>query len=119
MPKDVSAVSKVAIKCGNRMLFLQKKTGEWELPGGHLVKGEKYTKGAIREVQEETGIKLKRLKVIVKQKDFTLFLAEVKTLNVLLSDEHINYGWFKSKAANKLRITQSTKLNWKRIFSQF
>jgi 8-oxo-dGTP pyrophosphatase MutT (NUDIX family) len=119
MSRDIDAVAKVAVKCGGTMLFLQKSSKEWELPGGHLVTGEKFTKGAKREVHEETGINLTRLKVIVKQKNFMLFSAAVKVRNVTLSDEHIDYGWFSIKAAKKLKVTEATVLNWKRIISQF
>lgn len=36
-------------------LFI-KRDGKWDLPKGHLEKGESIEEGAIREVEEETGI---------------------------------------------------------------
>lgn len=41
-----------------------KSAGEWCLPGGKLDFGETFEEGAIREVQEETGITIKNPKVI-------------------------------------------------------
>jgi len=38
--------------------------GTWTLPGGKLEFGEEFEEGAIREVAEETSIKLNSVKVI-------------------------------------------------------
>ena len=72
MVDDTDNVSKVVMLWKNKCLFLQKDDKTWELPGGHLNVGEKFKTGAIREVFEETGIKLTKLKLILKQKDFRL-----------------------------------------------
>lgn len=37
--------------------------GSWTVPGGHLDFGEKIEQGAKREVFEETGIKIKNVKI--------------------------------------------------------
>ena len=39
---------------------------EWHLPGGHIKKGETDEEALIREIQEETGIKIKVLHYIDK-----------------------------------------------------
>ncbi len=41
-----------------------RSAGEWSLPGGKLEWGETFEDGAIREVLEETGIKIKNTQVI-------------------------------------------------------
>jgi 8-oxo-dGTP diphosphatase len=41
-----------------------RSAGEWCLPGGKLEWGETFEEGAIREVQEETGITIKDPQVI-------------------------------------------------------
>lgn len=43
--------------------------GTWTMPGGKLEYGETFEQGAIREVLEETGIKLNKLKVICINND--------------------------------------------------
>ena len=34
----------------------------WTFPGGHLIKGESFTDCAIREIKEETGLRLRKVK---------------------------------------------------------
>jgi 8-oxo-dGTP diphosphatase len=41
-----------------------RSAGEWSLPGGKMEWGETFEEGAIREVLEETGIKIKNPQVI-------------------------------------------------------
>ena len=43
--------------------------GTWTMPGGKLHFGETFEEGAIREVLEETGIKLHNVKVICVNQD--------------------------------------------------
>jgi 8-oxo-dGTP diphosphatase len=43
--------------------------GTWTMPGGKLEFGESFEDGAKREVYEETGIKLKKVKVICVNND--------------------------------------------------
>jgi 8-oxo-dGTP diphosphatase len=38
------------------LLILQKKSGKWLPPGGHLVTGEEPHKGVLRELVEEIGV---------------------------------------------------------------
>ena len=48
---------------------LLKGAGTWTMPGGKLHFGETFEQGAIREVMEETGIKLNSAKVIAINND--------------------------------------------------
>lgn len=115
--QDVDDVSKVIILWSKRCLVLQKNNKEWELPGGHLNLGETYKQGAIREVREETGIKLGKLKTIIKQKQFRMFVSPAKVIKVKLSDEHINYKWVNRREFIKLKLTKSTLINLKSILN--
>ena len=48
----------------NRILFCHRTDHDlWNLPGGHLEKGEAPWKGIIREVKEETGFDVKVVKM--------------------------------------------------------
>lgn len=118
MPKDIKSVAKVVIKWKNMCLFL-KRAGDntWELPGGHLEAGETFKQGAKREVEEETNIKLSKLKLLRKQKDFCLFTATPKVIKVILSDEHVDYAWVTKKAVGKLKLSQATYKNIKLILN--
>ena len=42
------------------------KKNEWALPGGHVKKGETIEEGAKRELLEETGVKVDKLKFLVE-----------------------------------------------------
>src|SRR5579871_3070323 len=55
-------VSTIITDKENRILFVREAKeihrGKWNLPGGHVEKGEQLRDGAIREVQEETCLHL-------------------------------------------------------------
>jgi len=57
----------VLIKKDDKILFLQRKNahgeGSWCPPGGHLEFNEEFEECAKREVLEETGIKIKNIKI--------------------------------------------------------
>lgn len=46
---------------GDRLLILQKQSGDWVLPKGHIEAGEMPSDAALREVREETGIETRIL----------------------------------------------------------
>ena len=116
MPVDSDKVSKVIMLWRGRCLFLSCVDGKgWELPGGHLNVGEKFRDGACREVFEETGIKITKLKPVIIQTKFKLFCCTPKTVKVTLSDEHTDYAWVNLRGLRKLKITDATKQNIKTI----
>lgn len=52
-------IAKVAIQHGDKVLMGKRRdNGKWTFPGGHLEPDEDYLQGALREVQEETGLEL-------------------------------------------------------------
>ena len=55
MKKETSAGGVVVV--GNAILLLRKYNGDWVLPKGRIKQGEELTDTALREVQEETGVK--------------------------------------------------------------
>lgn len=124
--EDIKAVSKVVVMSGKKILFLQRmdagtheKNSEWELPGGHLNKSERYIEGARREVYEETGISVTKLKVIYKEKDFVLFIAKPKIIKIRLSHEHKDYKWVGKKSIFNLNLSKPSKKNIKHILKCF
>jgi 8-oxo-dGTP diphosphatase len=52
----------------NKFIMGQRKgahgEGSWSVPGGHLDFGETIEKGAQREVMEETGVRIKNIKIV-------------------------------------------------------
>ncbi|OLS03297.1 NUDIX hydrolase [Tissierella creatinophila] len=55
MRKEISSGGVVIF--GNTILLLKKYNGDWVLPKGRVEKGETLPAAALREVQEETGVK--------------------------------------------------------------
>ena len=53
-------VSTIAVRQGGKLLLGRRRdNGKWTTPGGHLDPGEKPLAGAVRELLEETGLKVK------------------------------------------------------------
>lgn len=91
----------------------------WSLPKGNVEEGEENLAAALRETEEETGIKKEELKIIegfkkeekyfYKENDILIsktahyFLAEyIGDKEITLSFEHINFKWATLKEAFEL-----------------
>jgi bis(5'-nucleosidyl)-tetraphosphatase len=100
-------------------LILHYDAEHWDFPKGHLETGEDEIKAAVRELEEETGIK--EIKIIegfreiisyyFKDKNNNLihkyvmfFLAETNEKKVKLSSEHKGFIWLPFKNAHE-RVT--------------
>jgi 8-oxo-dGTP pyrophosphatase MutT (NUDIX family) len=99
------------------------KSDYWDLPKGHIEKGETLEETAKREVKEETGINdiemIPGFGETVKYffnaegknilKFVTFFLAETKTKNVVISNEHLGYRWLPIKEAEEKIMFKNAK----------
>ena len=100
----------------------------WDLPKGHIEKGENPEETAKREVKEETGLEdieiVPAFKETIKYffrwegknilKFVTFYLAETKTKDVKISGEHIGFKWLLYKES----IKQLTFKNAKEILQK-
>ena len=76
VPNDTKMVAKaIILDSKNNVLFLkrsdyvEKFSGEWDLPGGQLKEGETLLDGLVREVKEETGFCVKKPITFFKRLD--------------------------------------------------
>lgn len=94
--------------------------GSWEAVHGHIDPGETPVAAALREIQEETGLKPERLYSLSRAEAFyrhsenevvliPVFAALVaRNAKVKLSEEHDEHEWLRSQAAR-------VRMSWPRI----
>jgi 8-oxo-dGTP pyrophosphatase MutT (NUDIX family) len=119
--KKVISAGLIVIRRSNegiRYLVLYHGGSYWNFPKGKMESEERSWQTAIREVNEETGLKNSELKLFRNFKtkeEFTfragkekifkiviLYLAETKQSHIKVSREHEGYGWFTYKEAKRI-----------------
>ena len=107
VPNDINTVAKVVlIDEQDRVLFLkrsdymEKFAGEWDLPGGHLKQNENLIDGLRREVQEESGLSVRKPKLVDVQGNLHFFYAKYDSEPVKISHEHTDFKFFEKKDLN-------------------
>lgn len=75
--------------------------GYWSIFGGAIEPGETEAECAIRELYEETGVKIDNHQLIPSKtiehdrSTFTIFFARTHSMpKVFLNEEHLESGWF-------------------------
>ena len=90
--------------------------GKWEIPGGKVKKCEFFDEALKREYLEETGLKINVDSLYnVVQNDYTacktnekvksvqlIMKVTCETDNVIISEEHDEYGWFTKKEVEEM-----------------
>lgn len=65
----------------NILMGIRNDNGKWTTPGGHLEAGEDPYEGALRELEEETGLDAEHIQLVkveyVKEKNMMLYLFKV------------------------------------------
>lgn len=127
MKKETSAGAVVFFeKTNNKNYFLNKQTrreylllnylgGHWDLPRGHIEMHENPIETVLREVEEETQLKVKIIKGFERKitfsfkhenefviKDVIFYLAKANSQKVILSEEHKGYVWLPYREAKEL-----------------
>jgi 8-oxo-dGTP diphosphatase len=74
---SVSAIGVVADPAGRVLLQRRRDNGAWEPPGGVLELDERITDGLIREVREETGIRVEPVVLTGVYKSMTHAVIEM------------------------------------------
>lgn len=125
-----------AVVKNNKILVVKRASDDdsypnlWELPSGKKEPLEKVTDSVVREVFEETGLKVKVLDTIFsfnfsiekesEIKDFTQIIFAVETVGenqVELSGEHQEFKWIAESELDSLNISEETKEGIKKAFN--
>jgi mutator protein MutT len=103
----------------NNVLLLKNERDEWELPGGRLEKYEEPEECVIREIQEELGINCNVENIIDswvyevfegKSVFIVTYLCKcTDTTNILISEEHIEYKWFRIEEIKSATMPEGYK----------
>ncbi len=122
----LSKRSRVLLVCGDEFLAVRGwlATGKWSLPGGGLRWEEDPRKGTLRELHEETGVKIaasnlrfmfeKRYKESGLPMDCYCFFAEVKKKPAIKARwlEITDVKWLPLKNAPNLSHDTKTAVKW-------
>jgi 8-oxo-dGTP pyrophosphatase MutT (NUDIX family) len=96
---------------GIKFLLLYRRGNYWNFPKGHFKTGERSIDTALRELEEETGVKKSELRIIPNFRAYEkfyfrvgdqgiydtviLFLAETHKADIKIAPrEHSGFGWF-------------------------
>ena len=115
-----------------KFLLLNYPSKHWDFVKGKMEKGETFHETALRETNEETGITDVEFLDGFKQeieyyfradnqdihKKVIFFLGKTKTLNIILSDEHLDYMWLDFRDA-LMKITYNNAKNLLKKSSEF
>lgn len=113
-----------------RFLLLQcpeneKHKSYWQPVTGGIEEGENDVQACLREIREETGLdlesglakKLMDYRVYGPGKELhkTVFLAQTRGVDILLSDEHVAYRWAEPVDVLHLLLWGSNKATFERV----
>lgn len=117
----ISSVMSIILNSSGSILILKDRKRRWTLAGGQIDKHESQTQALLREVKEETGLKIKLLKKLWKTtkrygkknkkraKVFLSLVSKKASRKLKLSFEHLKAKWVKPKAALKMLIPRHAK----------
>jgi len=97
LPDTTQVVKLVLMNKDRHVLFLRrsnyvkKYAGELDLPGGHVKEGESLLDGLVREVEEETSLRIFRATLYTKKENIAYFRSIYEKGRVNLSNEHTEY----------------------------
>lgn len=110
------------------LLIKNKRSAHWGFPKGHIEKGETPEQTALREVLEETGLKIELLPEFTSrseytiqgkvEKNVTIFLAKALTNIVRLQEEEIDgFKWLGYNDAMKTLKFENDKSILRKAFA--
>ena len=129
----INFAAKALVISDDKFLAVRKKSiasDKFELPGGKMEFGETAEETVVREVLEETGLKIRPVKLLdtwnyvaeTFQVTGIIYLCVTDDNHIVLSDEHECYEWLAAKPEsfekmNRLFRFQMFKWNWNELFN--
>jgi uncharacterized membrane-anchored protein YhcB (DUF1043 family) len=111
--EDTNMVSKVIITDDSGKILILKRSDEgnmWDLPGGHLKKGENPEAGAYRETKEETNLDISGLNTLKTHENTHFFKCGAPKGDISLqNDEHTDFMWANPKEIDKYDMKSHLK----------
>lgn len=114
---------------GKFLIMHKKENGVWELPGGRMEFGEAAEDTIVREIAEETGLKIKPVRLldtwnyIARDYQITgiIYLCEIISGEVTLSEEHDRFEWVDADGTIVEKLVnvfkeRMIKWNWSDIY---
>jgi len=132
-PNSIRPATAVALfnSIGEILLLHRKDNDKWTMPGGTLDFGESLTQCAIREVHEETGLKIRITGLIgtytdphiliaysdgeVRQEFTFVYAAEIEAGNLKIDDESKEASWVPLMSAVELPLAESQRRRLKDV----
>ena len=109
---DIDKVAKVIIYDDDKVLIMKRNNDgdDWDLPGGHLEKGESTEEGATRETKEETNLDVNKLQYVSQDKRITFYQCKRPAGNIKLQqEEHTDFKWIKPVEITNYQMRDSLK----------
>ena len=124
------------------LLVKHKKYNKWVQPGGHIEPDELPEEAAVREVYEETGIKIKLLGIRFPREDdcirplgiqknrnklgethidiiYPAIPMNPANCNPIISEESLEAGWFSLNELDNLSVFQDIKITMEYILKYY
>jgi ADP-ribose pyrophosphatase YjhB (NUDIX family) len=126
-PNSIRPATAVALfdSDGNILLLRRKDNDKWTMPGGTLDYGESLTDCAVREVREETGLRIRITGLIgtytdphiliaysdgeVRQEFTLVYAAEIESGELKIDDESKEAAWVLLSSAVELPLAESQR----------
>lgn len=119
----VDVIAGCVIKFDGKFLLVQEKQkrayGLWNLPAGHVDKGETIEQAAVREAKEESGFDVEIIRKLPVSHDSIdtpvkhAFLAKITSGELHFpSDELLDAKWFTYQEISQMRIAGKLRADW-------
>ena len=109
---DINKVAKVIIQDDEKILIMKRNDdgNAWDLPGGHLEKGESTIDGATRETKEETDLDINELRYITKHGRTTFYKCVYPGGDIKLQkEEHTDFKWINPTEVSNYKMRDALK----------